>query len=244
MRKTEKIVAILIVALVAWFGLMTAATSFQGSESNRILRVELGSDAASLTRAVQANGESDRDGIARNIQMVVRNTYMDFVFILLYWATFIGLAYLAGKFGQRALAYFAGLFISCAAVADLLENQSILIAMRVNNFTDAVAVDIWEFSQAKWVFFFIAALLLGLAIASNRRTSDFRRITGWVFAAAGVIGLIGIARNSVSLEFAFVMINVALFLFTIALFATLWKLYQSLQELGHMETVHRAAVHA
>ncbi len=78
MRSTEKLVAVLIVALAGWAVLMTVTTGFRGSQSNRILLVQLGTDAASLNRAVEANGSSDREGIAHNVQMVVRNTYMDF----------------------------------------------------------------------------------------------------------------------------------------------------------------------
>lgn len=244
MRTTEKLVAILILGLAAWAVLMTLATNFRGSQSNRILLVELGSDAASLDQAVQANGQTDRDGVAHNIRMVVRNTYMDFVFIVLYWLTFVFLTYLAGVLGQRALAMCATLCISFAAIADVLENQSILVAMGVTNFTDAVAVDISEYSQFKWAFFFLATVLLGLAIALNRHTSTIRRATGGIFIASGVIGILGIVRYRVSLDFAIVMINIAVALFAAALLLTLWKLYQSLKELGHREDTRHAHVAA
>ena len=115
MRATEKIVAIMIVALSVWAVLMQVSTSFQGNGSDRILRVELGSDAASLNQAVAGNP-------AHNRQMVVRNTYMDFVFILLYWLTVFSLAFLAGRMGRRFLAACAGLCISVAAISDLFEN--------------------------------------------------------------------------------------------------------------------------
>src|ERR1017187_6176248 len=123
MRVTEKAVAILILALSAWAILMWA---------------ELGSDSAQLNQAVAAN---EIDGIAHNVQMVVRNTYMDYVFILLYWTTFLSLAVLAGRMGQRILSACSALLISGAALNDLLENGAILTAMKVKPFTDAVAVD-------------------------------------------------------------------------------------------------------
>ena len=88
MRAIEKAVAVMILALSAWAVIMWAATSFQGNESNRILRVELGSDAASLNQAVAGQWQQLTRRIAHNIQMVVRNTDMDFVLILLYWLTF------------------------------------------------------------------------------------------------------------------------------------------------------------
>lgn len=235
MRTTEKVVAIFVIALSFWAILMMVATSFQGSHSNRILLVELGADATSLNQAVQADGKGDREGVAHNIQMVVRNTYMDFVFILLYWLTFVSLAYLAGILGQRLLAVCSAVCISFAVLADMLENHSILVAMHVRTFTDAVAVDISEYSQVKWMFFFLAALLLGLATALNRRTSDLRRITGGVFIAAGLCGLLGVVRSRVSFDFAATLINVGIFLISAALLLTVWKIYQSLKELNQLE---------
>ncbi len=179
--------------------------------------------------------------MAHNIQMVVRNTYMDFCFILLYWFTFVGLTYLAGKLGQRILALSAAISISVAAVADLLENHAILVAMSVKSFTDAVAVDISEYSQAKWAFFFLAAVLLGLSIALNHRTSAMRRATGGIFIAAGFFGILGISRYLVSLNFAMVMINLAVLLVAVALLLMLWKLFQSIRSLSNVEHGHRRA---
>src|SRR3974377_954694 len=228
MRTTEKIVAVLILALASWAVLMTATTNFQGSQANRILLVELGSDAASLNQAVQAGGTTDREGIGHNIRMVVRNTYMDYLFIVLYWLTFVGLSYLAGLLGQRVLAICATLCISFAALADVLENRAILVAMGVSPFTDPVAVDISEYSQFKWAFFFLATVLLGLAIALNRRTSTVRRIAGGIFIASGVFGILGITRYRVTLDFAMVMINVGIVLLAAGLLLPLWKLFAPL----------------
>jgi hypothetical protein len=244
MRNTEKAVAILILALWAWVIITWAATSFQGHESDRILRVELGSDAASLNRAVAANDRNDRSGIAHNIEMVVRNTYMDFVFILLYWLTFLSLAFLAGRLGRRFLAACAALSISIAALSDLFENGAILTAMRVRPFTDPVAVDISEFSQWKWSFFFLSSLFLGLAIAMNHRVSIMRRASGGIFIAAGAVGILGMSRYRVSLDFTMLLINIGLLLFGAALLLTLWKIYLSLKELNHLERVEPAHVHA
>jgi hypothetical protein len=93
MRATEKAVAIMIVALSVWAILMRVTTNFEGPGSNRIMRLELSSDAASINQAVRGNGPRDIEGVTHNIQMVVRNTYMDFVFILLYWLTFLSLPF-------------------------------------------------------------------------------------------------------------------------------------------------------
>lgn len=244
MRATEKAVAIMILALSAWAILMWAATSFQGHESDRILRVELGSDAAALTRAVQPDDRNDKAGIAHNIQMVVRNTYLDFVFIVLYWLTFLSLAMLAGRLGKRFLAACAGLSFTIAAVGDLFENGAILTAMQVKPFTDAVAVDISEFSQWKWSFFFLGLLFLGLATAMNHRVSTMRRASGGLFIASAIFGLVGIARYRVSLGFAMSMIDIGLLLVAAALLLTSWKVYLSLKELNNIEQIEHAHSHA
>jgi hypothetical protein len=244
MRATEKAVAIMIVVLSVWAILMRATTNFQGPGSDRILRVELGSDAVSLDKAVAGNAPRDAEGVARNIQMVVRNTYMDFVFILLYWLTFLSLAFLAGRMGRRFLAACAALSISIAALSDLFENGAILTAMGVKPFTDAVAVDISEFSQWKWAFFFLASLFLGLAIAVNHRVSTMRRASGGIFIAAGLVGILGISRYRVSLDFAMWLINLGMLLFAAALLLTLWKLYLSIKVLNHVEHVNHVHLHS
>jgi hypothetical protein len=244
MRATEKAVAIMILSLSAWAIIMWAATSFQEHESDRILRIELGSDAASLNQAVQGNDGNDRDGIAHNIEMVVRNTYLDFVFILLYWLTFLGLALLAGRLGKRLLAVCAALCVSIAALGDLFENGAILTAMRVRPFTDAVAVDISEFSQWKWSFFFLGSLFLGLAVAMNHHVSVMRRVSGGLFIASGFFGLLGISRYRTSLDFAMWMIDIGLLLVAAALLLTLWKIYLSLKQRNHIEHVEHTHSHA
>lgn len=244
MRTTEKIVAGLILALITWAVIMMAASQFRGSQNNRILLVELGSDAASLIQAVQANYRTDNDGVTHNIAMVVRNTELDFVFILLYWATIGGLAYLAGRMGKPFFAACCVVCISAAAFTDIFENTSILAAMRVSVITDALAVDITEYAQWKWAFFFLALVFLGLAIAMNRHVSQLRRASGRMFIAAGIIGIVGIARYRVSVEFAIWMINLAVLLFTVALLVTLWKLYQSLRELNQRSHAEGHRVHA
>jgi hypothetical protein len=241
MRMIEKIASVLIVALWAWALIMWTATSFRGQETDRIMRVELSLDAASLNQAVSG---PDRSDVAHNMEMVVRNTKLDFGFILLYWLSFLSLAALAGRMGQRSLAICSALFITGAAVCDLFENGAILTAMRVKLFTDPVAVDISEFSQWKWSGFFLASLLLGLALAINHRISTLRRVSGGLFIAGGVIGLFGMTRYRVSLGFAMGTINLALLLLSAALLLSLWKIFLSLRGLSHVEHVHHPHSHA
>ncbi len=245
MRTTEKIAGILILALMVWAIVMIAATNlqFQGSQSNRVILAELGSDASSLNLAVQANGNGDSGGIARNRDLLTLNTRLDFMFIFLYWLTFLSLAYLAGRLGKPFFASCSAICISGAAVADVLENGAILSTLRVHPFTDQLAVDIAEFSEWKWAFFFLACLFLGLAIALNHHTSQMRRISGVVFIAASAFGIFGLARHRISLDFTISMFGIANLLVTVALLMSLWKIYQSLKELNHIHEAHHAGVH-
>lgn len=246
MRSTEKFLVVMILSLVTWAVIMLVTTGlqFEGSQSNRLLLVQLGSDANSLTRAVQANDTRDTEGATHNRGVVVRNTYMDYLFILLYLITFLGLSYLAGILGRRLFAALAAVSIAIAAVCDVFENGAILAAMHVTPFTDQVAVDITQFSQLKWAFFFLAVLFLGLAIALNRRISQLRRVSGGIFVAAGAFGILGIARHRVSVDFAIWMIDLGILLVAAALLLTLWKLYLSLKELREVEHAPDARVHA
>lgn len=246
MRTTEKTAGSLILALLVWAIVMIAATNlqFQGSQSNRIPLVELGTDAATLNQAVQASGKSDADGVARNIGLMIRNTRLDFVFILLYLLTFLSLAYLAGLLGKRFLAVCSAICICAAALSDVNEDRAILSAMRAYPFTDQLAVDIALFSEWKWTFFFLAALFLGLAIALNHRISPLRRITGGIFIAAAIFGILGISRHRVSLDFTIWMISIGTLLVTAALLLSLWKFYQSLKELNHIHEEHPVGIAA
>jgi hypothetical protein len=246
MRKAEKISEMLIVTLVGWAIIMLLATNLQFDPigSQRLLRVELGSDAASLNTAVASKDPKDTSGIAHNTELVKRNTYLDFLFIILYWSAVMSLSYLAGRLGKRFLASCAGICITLAAVSDIWENRAILLAMNVNPFTDQVAVDISTFSQWKWTFFFLAALFLGLAIALNKHVSQMRRVSGGVFIASGIFGILGISRYRVSLDFAMGMIGVGTLLFSVALLVTLWKLYHSLKDLNHLHSIEHEPVHA
>ena len=223
---------------------MMAATRFQGRQSNRILLLELGSDAAALNQAVLGEGNTDREGVAHNVAVLVRHTRLDFVFIGLYWATVLGLGYLTGRLGKPFFAAWSAISISVTAVADILENTAILAAIRERVITDALAVNISEYSQWKWAFFFLASGFLGLAMALNRHVSKMRRMAGRAFLVAGVVGILGISRYRVSLTFTITMINVGVLLFSIGLLLTLWKLYQSMKELDELQQAAEMQVHA
>jgi uncharacterized membrane protein len=71
-----------------------------------------------------------------------------------------------------------------------------------------------------------------------------RRTSGGIFIAAGLVGILGISRYRVSLDFAMWLINLGLLLFAAALLLTLWKLYLSINELNHVEQVKHMQVHS
>ena len=125
-----------------------------------------------------------------------------------------------------------------------MRTATILTALRVKAFTEPLAVDISEFSQWKWAFFFLASLFLGLAIAVNPRVSIMRRASGGIFIAAGLVGILGISRYRISLDFAMWLMNLGVLLLAAALVLTLWKLYLSINELNHAEQVNHMQVHS
>jgi len=103
-------------------------------------------------------------------------------------------------------------------------------------------VVISEFSLWKWTCFFLGTLLLGLAIMVNHRVSTMRRVSGAIFLASGLIGILGILRSRVSLDFAIETINVGLLLVSAALLLSLWKILISLRALNQLRRVEPSHV--
>ncbi len=99
-----------------------------------------------------------------NSQIVRVNTYMDFLFIALYWRVFVLLARLQGtRFGM-----IVGLLISLTAASDIAENIRLLQAL------GGVVSHESQFplpgfvSEAKWILFAISTTALGISLAANR----------------------------------------------------------------------------
>ena len=192
---------------------------------------------ASLRQAVQADDEGrQRTALPKTLRLVIRSTHLDFVFILLYWLTFLSLAYLAGILGKRFFAACCAIFISCAVLADMLENQR----HPVGHAGSSIYGRSWQWispsspsgngRSSSW-----RVLFLGLAIALNHRIVAIRRISGGVFIAAGLCGILGLSRHRVSLDFPIWMITFGIFLVSAALLLSLWKFYQSLKELNQLD---------
>src|SRR5262249_3720464 len=99
-----------------------------------------------------------------NIHIARANTYLDFVFIGLYWSVFVLLARASGSGLYKAVI----VLISLAALFDLAENALLLAALRqlsealfkpaTLSFTPSATV-----SAIKWAFFALASAVLGIA---------------------------------------------------------------------------------
>jgi hypothetical protein len=74
--------------------------------------------------------------------------------------------------------------------------------------------------------------------------SQIRRLSGTLFVASGMFGLLGIMRYRVSLEYSLGMINLGMLLIAAALMLTLWKVYHSLKELERIEHLEHAHARA
>ena len=108
--------------------------------------------------------------------------------------------------------------------------------MRVKPFTDAVAVDISEFSQWKWTFFFPGgAAARSRGRDESHRVSQLRRVSGGAVHCQRRVRTAGHHALPRFARFPMWMINIGLLLVAAALLLTLWKIYFSLKELEHAQ---------
>jgi hypothetical protein len=153
-------------------------------------------------------GQPNTPGGDTNRQIIAKQQYLDFVFIVLYWLVFvlgIGGAIRESKNNPesaRKLRNFVVLCISAAAICDVLENIGILTAVGV------LHTGLWPrwFGPYKWMFFFLALiysapLFLRYPNSGSFGNTDtpwtrrFASMTGFLFLIAAVIGIIGVAGS-------------------------------------------------
>jgi len=100
-----------------------------------------------------------------NIAVARTNTYMDFLFIALYWSVFV---LLAREYGGK-LTFWINMAVTVAALFDLRENLAILKSLReITPQTDPSSIPL-HFSQVKWAAFALALLLLGLSVGKIKQ---------------------------------------------------------------------------
>jgi len=138
-----------------------------------------------------------------NWAIMRQQQYLDFPFIVLYWAVFFytigGPLRNSTASAGHTLGYLLGLFITIAALADFLEDGGILAALSSSH-----QGLLWPFpfGVTKWLFVFLSLGLSGcflvsypklgvFAFPASTLTTALVRITGAFFLAAGLTGLIG-----------------------------------------------------
>ena len=147
---------------------------------------------------------------AWNLETARVNTWMDFLFIGLYWATYVLFARTASGFLSRC----AIAAISVAAVFDLAENYRLLQA--IGYMTDAKPIlHTPGFpSHIKWASFAIATFLLGLGMLRVKSVGA-KIIAAYLLCSAPLIAL-GIFKPpflGIALPLLFLALMIALFVY-------------------------------
>ncbi len=121
-----------------------------------------------------------------NVAIARVNTCMDFLFIGLYWAVFVLFAVEGGGRLSRTL---IGI-ISATAILDVLENVRLLQALRAIGNAAAFSSTPRGFSLAKWIFFAVATVLLGVLLA--RGQGRWRGTLALLLIAAAAVTIAGL----------------------------------------------------
>ena len=132
----------------------------------------------------------------KNLSTMRVNTYMDFVFIILYCLTFIFLALVCSRASGVAMA--VGVTIVTAGVFDCWENLRLLGQFRLMTSTTLTKVPLPRpVSLAKWAMFALALCLVGVVLLEARRrvsNPELLVMVVFVFLAAGCT-TVGLFRN-------------------------------------------------
>jgi hypothetical protein len=149
-----------------------------------ILDVELAPTTQCFT-FVATQGPTDK--LVHNLGLFRLNTYMDFLFILLYWSVFVLFALVEQGRGTK---WLIGL-ISGAAVFDVLENQRILNGVALLARSEQLnGLLPQHFSQVKWTLLGLALGLAGVLVWS--RKGRFARLLAFALVVSGVLTLVGL----------------------------------------------------
>jgi hypothetical protein len=191
----ERRLFFLLIATMAWSGTMflqakrivspdyraPAGCYFSGTP---IVDIELSSTASCFRSAVTQGNDEDR---AENPKLVRINTYMDCVFIVLYWASFVTFARMMEGWPTK----LATFLVTLSALADIWENLRIFSGLQsmvgsASDFTIPCHI-----SQIKWVLLGVVLVFLAIAVwLTNERR---RVLLSAAMAMAGVSIVAGLA---------------------------------------------------
>ena len=146
--------------------------------------------SAATVQALINGGDS-----AVNLATLRYNTYMDFVFIILYCAAF---AFLARTYrGNRVLAGFTTVLVIVAGVFDYWENFRMLHELKdVSRLEDPYVATTSLVSSVKWIALAVLLCCLGLIFLRAIQRDPSRRITlGFIaalFPLSGIFIIVGL----------------------------------------------------
>ena len=196
----ERRLFFLLIAVMAWSTAMLIEASGVVSPDFRpasdcyfsgkpIVDIEL-AQTPGCFRSVVTQGADE--GHTLNVSLVGANTYMDFVFIVLYWIVFVMLAQIEGGWPAK----LASLLISLSALADVLENLRILKGLRALGSSAPLEIQVPRgISLVKWSLLGLVFLLLALAVWM--RKGRWYKLLAAAFLVAGVLTLVGLASPKV-----------------------------------------------
>jgi hypothetical protein len=198
----EKQLFFALIAAMVWAGAMQVeaigivSANFQRPDAcayfvgHPIVDAELATGPECFVEVVQQGNPNQQ---VRNTLALRTNTYMDFVFIALYWWVLVCFARVDWKWWSRVAFALA----SVAALFDVLENWRILGCTRELFASGQVQGMLpRDFSLVKWIAFGLALLVLG----AGRWFCEYgfwRRILPVVLFAAGALTVVGLADESV-----------------------------------------------
>lgn len=146
----------------------------------------------------------EQGGLAENGRILRTNTYMDFVFIGLYWAVFV----LFATVYKGWISQWIFLLISVAALFDVLENVRLLEGITAALNTSSVdAPTSRPFSLVKWVTISFALVSLGVLLWTLLDRSS--RVVSASLFSSGILTLLGLYAGE--------LMKYATWLFVIAL---------------------------
>jgi hypothetical protein len=168
---------------------MPANCYFSGTP---ILDVELApKPECFVAAATQGVADEAANGLAHNIGLFRVNTYMDFLFIVLYWSSFVFFARLEQS---RWTKWVIG-FISVSALFDIVENMRILKGLTaVAGSAPIEGLLPRPFSLVKWALLGVALGLAAVLVWS--RKGRLHRLLPVALFVSGVLTLVGLAEPS------------------------------------------------
>jgi Patatin-like phospholipase len=180
----------LLIISVVWSALMQAPiarglgepSDWSCYSTGKILDIELARSAHCFESVVDRGNHPHE---VKNSEPFRTNTYMDFAFILLYWAIFVLLARrLANQWSKWVI-----LCISVSAAFDLLENWRILRCLdELDRVQQVEGILPWPFSLTKWMFL---ALSMGFAgVSVWLAATGWRRLLSPVLIVAGLLAAV------------------------------------------------------